>query len=71
MQQGKERAMQERRCFKQIDPLAQRLSEDAQYLRKEAQGTPPGVERDRLILRARYMETAREWLSLRVLKGPT
>jgi hypothetical protein len=74
MQQGKERAMQERRRLQQIDPLDQRLSEAAQQLRKEARGTPPGVERDRLIRRARVAETAshiNEWLSSPGLKAPT
>ncbi|MEH2561646.1 hypothetical protein V1289_001273 [Bradyrhizobium sp. AZCC 2289] len=40
--------MQERRRFEQIDPLDKRLSEEAERLRKEARGTPSGVERDRL-----------------------
>ncbi len=38
--------MQDRRPFKQTDK--QRLSEEATKLRKEARGTPPGVERERL-----------------------
>ena len=64
----------QRRRFKQVDPLSKRLSEDAQRLRKEARGTPPGVERDRLIRRARFLETAShmsEWLSSPGLKAPT
>jgi hypothetical protein len=55
-----------RRRFKQISPLDQRLSEDAQRLRKEAQGTPPGYEREMLIRRAQQAETAvhmQQWLS--------
>ena len=66
--------MQERRRFGQIDPLNKRLSEEAERLRKEARGTPPGVERDRLIRRARLAETAShmtEWLSSPGLKAPT
>ena len=58
--------MQERQRFKPIEPLDNRLSEVAGRLRKEARGTPPGVERDRLIRRARLAETAShmsEWLS--------
>jgi hypothetical protein len=35
-----------RRRFEQIRPLDQRLEEEAKRLRKEAQGTPPGVERE-------------------------
>ena len=46
-----------RRRFKPIDPLDKRLSEEADRLRKQARGTPPGVERDRLIRRARLAET--------------
>jgi hypothetical protein len=65
--------MQQRRRFNQIDPLDKRLSEDAERLRKEARGTPPGVERDRLIRRARFLETAShmsEWLSSPSLQSP-
>ena len=36
---------QQRRRFKQIDTLEIRLAEEAKHLRKEAQGTPPGIER--------------------------
>jgi hypothetical protein len=64
----------QRRRFKQVDPLSKRLSEDADHLRKEARGTPPGAERDRLIRRARFLETAShmsEWLSAPGLKSPT
>jgi hypothetical protein len=66
--------MQERRRFKQFDPLDKRLSEEAQRLRKEARGTSPGVERERLIRRARLAETAShmsEWLSSKGLQPPT
>jgi hypothetical protein len=66
--------MQERRRFKQIDPLDKRLSEEAERLRNEARGTPHGVERDRLIRRARLAETASHtsgWLSSPGLKAPT
>ena len=37
--------MLERQRFKPIDPLDNSLSEEAERLRKEARGTPPGVER--------------------------
>jgi hypothetical protein len=66
--------MQERRRFKQLDPLDKRLSEEAGRLRKEARGTPPGVERDRLIRRARLAETTShmsEWLGSKGLQPPT
>jgi hypothetical protein len=65
--------MQERQRFKPIDPLDKRLSEEAERLRKVARGTPPGVERDRLVRRARLAETASqmsEWLSSKGLQPP-
>jgi hypothetical protein len=58
--------MQQRRHFNQIDPIDKRLSEEAERLRKEARGTPPGIEREQLIRRARQAETAahiQEWLA--------
>nr|WP_284275894.1 hypothetical protein [Bradyrhizobium iriomotense] len=66
--------MQQRRRFKQIDPLDKRLTDAARQLRREAQDTPPGVERERLIRRARQAETAshiNEWLTSPGLKPPT
>jgi hypothetical protein len=66
--------MLERQRFKPIDPFDNRLSEEAERLRKEARGTPPGVERDRLIRGARLAETAShmsEWLSSKGLQPPT
>jgi len=58
--------MQQRRRFTQpTTQLEDRLAQEAKRLRKEAQGTPPGVERDRLIRRARQAETGShmsEWL---------
>jgi hypothetical protein len=65
---------QQRRGFKQIDPLDKRLAEEAQRLRQEARGTPSGVERERLIRKARQAETAfhiNEWLNSPGLKAPT
>ena len=64
----------QRRSFKQTTPLDQRLEEQAKRLRKEAQGTPHGVEREKLIRRAREAETAahiQEWLSSPGLQSPT
>ena len=57
---------QQRRFNPTAPPLDQRLIEEAQRLRKEARGTHPGIERDRLIRRARQAETAArisEWLT--------
>jgi hypothetical protein len=48
----------------QIYRLDQSPSAQAERLRKEARGTPPGVRRDQLLRRARQIETAsrvREW----------
>jgi hypothetical protein len=64
----------QRRSFKQTTPLDQRLEEQAKRLRKEAQGTPHGVEREKLIRRAREAETAahiQEWLTSPGLQSPT
>ena len=63
----------QRRSFKENVPLNQRLTEQAERLRKEAQGTPPGVMRDQLIRQARQAETAlhiEEWLSSPGLQPP-
>jgi hypothetical protein len=59
-------AVPQRRSFKQQVALDQRLAEQAKRLRTEAEGIPPGVERDELIRLARQAETAAlmdEWLS--------
>ncbi len=42
-----------RRRFDQTTPSDEHLEEQATRLRKEAQGTPPGVEREKLIRQAR------------------
>jgi predicted trehalose synthase len=49
--------MQQERRINQTAPLDQSLIEEAQRLRKEAQGTHPGIERERLLRRARQAET--------------
>lgn len=59
-----------RRRFTQLQPLEERLSEQAERLRMEVRGTPPGVKRERLIRRARQMETASDWLRLPELQPP-
>jgi hypothetical protein len=48
----------QRRRFKQFAPLDQRLSQEAGRIRKGAKGTPPGIEREKLVRRARQAETA-------------
>lgn len=66
--------MQRRRRIKQTASLDQRLDAQAERLRQEARGLPPGVERDRLIQRARQAEVAAhmsEWLSSPGLRPPT
>ncbi|PDT79634.1 hypothetical protein CO675_02880 [Bradyrhizobium sp. C9] len=54
--------------------LEQRLGIQAERLRKQARGTPPGVERQRLIRRARLAETGSQlsdWLRSPGLRAPT
>lgn len=46
----------QRRRFKQAAPLNERLTDEAQRLRKEARGTPAGIERERLMRKARQAE---------------
>jgi hypothetical protein len=62
-----------RRRFIQTSTLNQRLSQHAERLHREAQGTPPGFARDKLIRLARQAKTAshiEEWLSSPGLKAP-
>nr|WP_074119012.1 hypothetical protein [Bradyrhizobium sp. AS23.2] len=57
--------MTERRRIQQAKSLEERLATEAVRLRAEAKGTPPGVERERLLRRARQAETGShisEWL---------
>jgi hypothetical protein len=63
----------QRRRFKQTVPLIQRLTEEAERLRKEAQGTPHGIDRERLLRRARQADTAshmNQWLASPGLQSP-
>ncbi|QOZ72596.1 hypothetical protein WN72_44670 [Bradyrhizobium arachidis] len=56
----------QRRHFKQIQSLEERLSEQAKRLRTEAKLLPPGAARDQMIRKARQAETAshmNEWLT--------
>jgi len=50
--------MLKRRRPKQTETFEQRLSREAAKLRKEAQGTPAGISRKRLIQRAGQAERA-------------
>jgi hypothetical protein len=66
--------MSQRHRLEQTYLLAKDFSEEVTRFRKEARGTPPGVERDRLIRRARQAEIGahiNEWLSSPGLKAPT
>jgi hypothetical protein len=59
--------------FKTLAPLNQRLAEEVQRLEQEARSVPPGIERDRLIRRARQAETASHinaWLSSPGVQAP-
>jgi hypothetical protein len=63
----------ERRRFKEAPPLDHRLTAEAERLRKEARGTPPGVQREMLIRKARQAETASrmtQWLTSAGLQAP-
>jgi hypothetical protein len=65
--------MTERRKFKQTMSLEERLAAEAIRLRAEAKGTPPGVQRERLLRRARQAETGSqisEWLRSPGLQAP-
>ena len=53
-----EQRMRERRRFTQTTALEESLAKEATQLRKQAQGTPPGVERDLLVRKACRAETA-------------
>ena len=57
--------MQHRRRVKQTMSLEERLAEEARHLREKAQSLPPGIERERMIRKARQAETGAhmsEWL---------
>jgi hypothetical protein len=69
---GRSRDMQ-RRCFNQTTTLDERLEEQAERLRKEAEGKPPFIERDILIRKARHAETGariQDWLKSTGLRPP-
>jgi hypothetical protein len=63
----------QRRRFKQVGTLEQRLAEEAARLRDEAKSLPPGAIREELLRRARQAETAShtsEWLRSPGLQAP-
>jgi hypothetical protein len=63
----------QRRRFKQIQSLEERLSEEAKRLRAKAKLLPPGAARDALIRKARQAETGShmsEWLTSPGLQPP-
>ena len=65
--------MPERRRFTQTTSLEGCLADEAKRLRKQVQGTSPGIERERLVRRARRAEEASrmtEWLTSRGLQAP-
>jgi hypothetical protein len=69
-----ERAMQQRRRFKQTQSLEERLSQEAKRLLEEAEALRPGPARDALIRRARQAETGShmsDWLRSPGLRAPT
>jgi hypothetical protein len=65
--------MEIRRRVKQISSLSDRLIQQAENLRQQADGMPAGVRRDELLKKARQAETsanADEWLSSPGLQPP-
>jgi predicted trehalose synthase len=64
-----EQRMPERRHLTETSSLGERLAEEAKRLRKQAQGTPPGIERERLVRRARQAETASQMTEVLTSSG--
>jgi hypothetical protein len=70
---GREDAMSTRRRFKQVTSLKDRLIQEAENLRRQAQEAPPGIRRDELLMKAREAETAArvdDWLASPGLQPP-
>ncbi|MCC8965616.1 hypothetical protein H8A95_25700 [Bradyrhizobium sp. Pear76] len=62
-----------RRRFKQTHSLEHRLLAEAKSLREEARALPTGIEKERLLQKARQADTAAhlsEWLSSPGLLSP-
>jgi hypothetical protein len=55
--------MAKRRRYKQVTSLKERLAEEARRLRKQAQDTPPGFERELLVRKAQRSEAASQMRS--------
>jgi hypothetical protein len=67
-----ESAMQ-RRCFKDVLTMPDRLIQEAERLRAEEKKLPPGIERHELEREARQAETAADlhvWLKSPGLRSP-
>lgn len=65
--------MKERRRFKQIQNLEERLADEAKRLREQAKLLPPGALRDEVLRKARQAETGShtsEWLRSPGLQSP-
>jgi hypothetical protein len=65
--------MSTRRRVKQTTSLQDRLFEEAENLRRQAQQMPPGIRRDQLLRKARQAETAAhvdDWLASPGLRPP-
>ncbi len=63
----------QRRQFKQIQSLEERLAEEAKRLREEAKLLPPGAVRDEMVRKARRAKTGShltEWLASPGLRPP-
>ena len=63
-----------RRRFKQTDTLEQRLADEAERLRQQAELLPPGALREQVVRKARQCETGShmsEWLRTPGLQPPT
>ena len=64
----------QRRRFKNTLTFPDRLTNEAERLREEAETKPPGPERDALLRKARQADIAAhidQWVSSRGLKPPT
>jgi hypothetical protein len=64
----------QRRCFENTLSFPDRLANEAERLRKEADVLDPGPERDELLKKARQADVAAhmgEWLSSAGLRAPT
>jgi hypothetical protein len=63
----------QRRRFRQTIPLDERFEDQAARLRQQAEKTPPGIEREKLIRQARQAETnahLQQWLTSPGLQPP-